>query len=113
MILLALIAVGVAVTQWRAAAHERAAEAAHPPAGEIITIDGVPVHYKIMGDGPDLVIIHGASGNLNEFTMGFAQSLADRYRVILFDRPAQAWPGRPPGTSGAWNAAEETPQQQA
>lgn len=108
-----LVAVLVGVTQWRAAAHERAAEAAHPPAGEIVVIDGVPVHYKIVGQGPDLVLIHGASGNLNEFTMGFAQSLSDRYRVIMFDRPGMGWTGRLPGKIGAWNAAEETPFDQA
>lgn len=109
---LILVAVLVAVTQWRASAHEAAAEAAHPPAGEIVTVDGVPVHYKIMGEGPDLVLIHGASGNLNEFTMGFAQTLSERYRVIMFDRPGLGWTGRLPGKLGAWNSREETPQDQ-
>lgn len=108
-----LIAVLVGVTQWRASAHEAAAEAAHPPAGQIVHVDGVPVHYKIFGSGPDLVIIHGASGNLNEFTMGFAQKLAERYRVILFDRPGLGWTGRLPSKTGAWNSTEETPHDQA
>ncbi|WP_370401503.1 alpha/beta fold hydrolase [Sulfitobacter sp. JB4-11] len=103
----------VALTHWRASAHEAAAEAAHPPAGEIVTVDGVPVHYKIIGSGPDVVLIHGANGNLNEFTMGFAQMLAEDYRVIMFDRPGLGWTGRLPAKAGAWNAREETPQEQA
>lgn len=111
--LVLLTATLVGVTQWRASAHEAAAEAAHPPAGQIVHVDGVPVHYKVIGSGPDLVLIHGASGNLNEFTMGFAQELAQRYRVILFDRPGLGWTGRLPAMTGAWNNTEETPHDQA
>ncbi len=113
LVFLLLVAVAVVVIQWRARTHEAAAEAAHPPAGEIVTVDGVPVHYKTMGAGPDLVLIHGASGNLNEFTMGFAQKLSERYRVTLFDRPGLGWTGRLPDKAGAWNSAEETPHEQA
>lgn len=108
-----LLALLVAVVQWRATARETAAEAATPPVGQIMDIDGVPVHALVMGDGPDLVLIHGASGNLRDFTMGFARRLADRYRVILFDRPGMGWTGRLPGSGGAWNTTEETPQAQA
>ena len=61
----------VAVTQWRASVREAQAMRANPPASEIIEVDGVPVHYQIKGTGPDLVLLHGASGNLNDFTMGF------------------------------------------
>lgn len=111
--LLIVVAVFVGAVQWRAAAREAAARAAHPPRGEIMRIDGVAVHYKIMGTGPDLVLLHGASGNLNDFTMGFAQRLAKRYRVILFDRPGLGWTERLPGHGGAWNPREETPQAQA
>jgi pimeloyl-ACP methyl ester carboxylesterase len=37
--------------------------------------------------GPDLVLIHGASANLRDFTFEFADKLSDRYRVIMVDRP--------------------------
>jgi pimeloyl-ACP methyl ester carboxylesterase len=113
LILIFALAVLVGVVQWRAGAHEAAAEAAHPPAGQFVEVDGVQVHYQVMGSGPDLVLIHGASGNLNEFTMGFAQRLSERYRVILFDRPGMGWTGRLPGKAGAWDRSEETPQEQA
>ncbi len=113
LFLLIVILGGIAATQWRAGVREAAAERDNPPAGEIIMIDGVPVHYKVMGEGPDLVLIHGASGNLNDFTMGFTDLLTDRYRVILFDRPGLGWTGRLPGYEGAWNNAEETPMEQA
>ena len=69
---LAMVLIGL--VQWRAARHEAAARAAHPPSGEILTIDGIAVHARVMGQGPDLVLIHGASGNLNDFTMGWGQT---------------------------------------
>lgn len=112
-VVLLVIAGLIALVQWRAGAREAAAEAAYPPIGQILDVDGVKVHARVMGDGPDLVLIHGASGNMNDMTMGFAQSLADRYRVILFDRPGMGWTDRLPGSGGAWNTAEETPQAQA
>ncbi|MEW9920771.1 alpha/beta fold hydrolase [Marimonas sp. MJW-29] len=107
-----LVLAVVVLTQWRAGVREGQWVRAHPPAHEIIEIDGVPVHYRIKGEGPDLVLIHGASGNMNDFTMGFTDRLTDRYRVILFDRPGLGWTGRLPGYGGPWNNAEETPLEQ-
>jgi pimeloyl-ACP methyl ester carboxylesterase len=102
------------VVQWRANAQERAAEAETPPTGEFVEVAGTPVHYRILGEsGPDLVLIHGASGNLNDFTLGFAQRLAEDYRVILMDRPGLGWTGRPPGHGGFWRNQEEEPRTQA
>lgn len=110
---LVLLAILIGVVQWRAHSRETAAEAQHPPASDFITVNGINVHYKIIGQGPDLVLLHGASGNLNDFTLGFADRLADRYRVIMFDRPGLGWTDRLPGHGGAWNAREETPMKQA
>ncbi|MFK7835621.1 MAG: alpha/beta fold hydrolase [Sulfitobacter sp.] len=113
MYLILFLVVGVALTQWRATAREAVAEADNPPSNEFVTVDGVRVHYRVMGQGPDLVLLHGASGNMNDFTLGFTDLLTDRYRVILFDRPGLGWTGRPEGHGGAWNNTEETPTQQA
>ncbi|MEJ6388552.1 alpha/beta fold hydrolase [Gymnodinialimonas ulvae] len=79
---------GVAiVTLWRAAAHERAARAEHPPAGQFVEVNGTRVHYVEAGSGPSVVLIHGASGNVNDWTFDMVARLSDRYRVIAFDRP--------------------------
>lgn len=75
----------------RARERERAAEAAYPPIGRLVPVGGGMVHVHVMGAGPDLVLLHGASGNVREFTMGFAQRLARDWRVILFDRPGLGW----------------------
>ncbi len=108
-----ILAIFIAIVQWRAYANERKAEAAYPPAGELIDVDGVQVHALVMGEGPDLVMIHGASGSLRDMSFGFAQRMAQTHRVILLDRPGLGWSARPAGFGGAWNNAAETPAQQA
>ena len=85
--LAALLAVFTIVTLWRAASNERAAEAEYPPVGQFVEIDGTRVHYVEAGTGPTVVLIHGASGNVNDWTFDMIDRLSDRYRVIAFDRP--------------------------
>jgi pimeloyl-ACP methyl ester carboxylesterase len=88
---LAAFAGGVFTVDRRASAREAAAEAAFPPLGQILTVDGLRVHAYVAGQGPDLVLIHGASGNLRDFTFTLIPQLTDRYRVITFDRPGLGW----------------------
>jgi pimeloyl-ACP methyl ester carboxylesterase len=76
-----------AVTHWRALTREAAAEAAFPATGAFVVVDGRRLHYEIRGKGPDLVLIHGASGSLRDLTFALRDQLSDRYRVIAVDRP--------------------------
>jgi pimeloyl-ACP methyl ester carboxylesterase len=75
------------VTHWRASAREAAAEAAFPPSGTFLTVNGLRLHYEMSGAGPDLVMIHGASGSLRDLTFALRDRLTNRYRVTLVDRP--------------------------
>ncbi|MDM7930662.1 alpha/beta hydrolase [Tabrizicola sp.] len=75
------------VTYWRASAREAAALAAHPPTGSFLTIDGLRLHFEISGSGPDIVLIHGASGSLRDMTFALRDRLTARYRVTVVDRP--------------------------
>jgi pimeloyl-ACP methyl ester carboxylesterase len=77
----------VGVTHWRASAREAAAEAAYPPSGQFVTVDGRRLHYEMAGSGPDLVMIHGASGSLRDLTFSLRDELTDRFRVTVVDRP--------------------------
>ena len=36
------------------------------PEGEIVVVDGRDVHVLVQGEGPDLVLIHGAGANRTE-----------------------------------------------
>jgi pimeloyl-ACP methyl ester carboxylesterase len=111
--LAALVLAFIAVVQWRASAREATATVSYPPQGRVVDVDGTPVHVLIAGSGPDLVLIHGASGNVRDWTFEFADRVSDRYRVIMFDRPGLGWTGRLPGKSGPWNTRSETPMEQA
>ena len=83
----ALLGAAAYWVQARSLARQAEAEAAFPPLGQIVTVAGLKVHAVVKGSGPDLVLIHGAGGNLREFTFQMIDRLADRYRVIAFDRP--------------------------
>ncbi len=114
LIFLLLAAVAVyAVIEWRAGAREAAADAAYPPTGQLIDVEGTIIHAHVAGEGPDLVLIHGAGGNVRDFTFDLVGRLSERYRVITFDRPGLGHSDRLPGKGGAWNPAFESPQEQA
>ncbi|MFN4191701.1 MAG: alpha/beta fold hydrolase [Tabrizicola sp.] len=85
-LLIALAALAGA-THWRASAREAAAEATFPATGKFVTVDGLRLHYEMAGSGPDLVMIHGASGSLRDLTFALRDRLTDRYRVTVVDRP--------------------------
>ena len=92
-LLLALALLWV-VVQSRARTQEARAEAAFPPEGRILEVNGHRVHALSMGSGPDIVLIHGASGNLRDMTLSLAPRLAKRYRVTLLDRPGLGYTDR-------------------
>ena len=103
----------VAVTG-RARAREAAARAAFPPEGEILDIGGIPVHAVVRGQGPDLVMLHGASGNSRDFTFDLMGRLSDRFRCIAFDRPGLGHTGRVRDRyDAAFSSDAETPAEQA
>jgi pimeloyl-ACP methyl ester carboxylesterase len=79
----------------RAVVREAQAESAYPPNGQILMVEGARVHAYVEGDGPDLVLIHGAGGNLREFTFELVAKLAPFYRVIAFDRPGLGFSQNP------------------
>lgn len=93
----------------------RGAAAQWPPIGEFVTLeDGRRVHAFVTGEGPDLVLIHGASGNVRDFTFNFVDRVKDRYRVVVFDRPGLGYTDRANDrVTGAFNASAETPYEQA
>jgi len=117
---LSLLAIGICVVLISAFVgimarkNERAAEANFPPIGQFVNVDGRQVHALVTGTGPDLILIHGASGNIRDWTFDFVDQLKDRYRVIVMDRPGLGYTDRAdPALSGAWSTDAETPQQQA
>lgn len=89
------------------------ARATHPPLGSFVEIDGRQVHYVQSGAGPDLVLIHGASGNVRDWTFDFVDRVSDRYRVTVFDRPGLGYTDPDPAYAGSFDARAESPAEQA
>lgn len=70
---------------------EAVAERDFPPTGRLLTVNGRRIHAHSEGAGPDLVLLHGASGNTREFTHGLIARLKHDFRVTAFDRPGLGW----------------------
>lgn len=92
---------------------EAQARADFPPIGQLLNIDGTQVHAWTRGSGPDVVLLHGAGGNLRDYTFDLADRLTSRYRVTAFDRPGLGWTDRLPGYGGAGDTRGESPEEQA
>ncbi len=71
------------------------AERAHPARGRMVEVDGARLHVVELGpaDAPPIVMLHGASSNL-EVMRPLAERLAQDHRVILMDRPGHGWSTR-------------------
>jgi pimeloyl-ACP methyl ester carboxylesterase len=83
------------------------AESENPPRGRSIKVDGVRLHYIERGSGPVLALLHGNVVSGNDFEQsGVLAKAAERYRVIVFDRPGYGYSERP--RTKLW-----TPQAQA
>ncbi len=83
----ALIATASAATVYRAKARDARALRDHPPEGQFVQVGSARVHVLVKGQGPDLVLLHGASGSLRDFSFDLIDRLAPHYRVIAMDRP--------------------------
>jgi pimeloyl-ACP methyl ester carboxylesterase len=81
----------------------RKAERDNPPAGRFLEIDGVRLHYVERGAGDPVVLLHGNGSMVQDFeTSGLMHSLAQRHRVVAFDRPGFGHSDRP--RSRIWTA---------
>lgn len=73
------------------------AEADFPPLGRSVTANGARVHAVAKGEGPAILLLHGAYGTLHDFTNTIADELARGHRIIAPDRPGHGYSARPAG----------------
>lgn len=109
--LIAAIALMAVFVQRRALARERAA-AAQLPEGRLIEVAGTAIHVKVDGAGPPVILLHGAGGNMRDFTPLIAE-LATRYTVVRFDRPGLGHSALPRRYDTLWHNAAPDPVEQA
>lgn len=115
LILTSVVAgLGAFLTSYGTIQRANKAETSYPPLGEFVAVSGGQVHYVRKGSGPDVVLLHGAGGNLRDFTFDLMDRLTDRYTVTAFDRPGLGYTDRVPGVATAALATQgDTPQDQA
>lgn len=108
--LLAVVLSALAGAALFTAAATRRAEAAFPPGGRFVMVDGVRLHVREAGRGVPVVLLHGNPGFVQDFApddpAGPFAALARDYWVIAIDRPGHGYSGRP-------SAAGTTPAEQA
>jgi pimeloyl-ACP methyl ester carboxylesterase len=75
-----------------------ALQRAYPAQGRMIEVAGAALHVLELGPrdaaGPPVVMIHGASSNLEAMRHPLGAMLAKHHRVILIDRPGHGWSTR-------------------
>ncbi len=107
------LAAASAVTASRVRARTVSAESSAPPIGAFVDVDGTSVHYVQRGAGPHVVMIHGAGGNVREFTFDLMDRLTDRYTVTAFDRPGLGYTDRLKTQDSVLDTEGESPMEQA
>jgi pimeloyl-ACP methyl ester carboxylesterase len=77
----------------------RRVEAALPPDGHFVDVDGARIHYVDRGAGPTLLLIHGLGGHARNFTYALVDRLAEEFRVVVMERPGSGHSTRPRGAA--------------
>jgi pimeloyl-ACP methyl ester carboxylesterase len=93
-------------------------EAGHPAAGRFVEVAGGRLHVLELGavaveEQLPIVLVHGASGNLQDLRLALGDRLALNRRVILMDRPGHGWSDRPGGVADASPARQAALMAQA
>lgn len=58
--------------------------------------NGLNIHYQQIGQGPDLVMIHGLSGNLAVWHLQIIPMLWDHFRILTYDLRGHGYSDTPP-----------------
>ncbi|MCP1334840.1 alpha/beta fold hydrolase [Futiania mangrovi] len=90
----ALAMVGGGLLAWTDHSARKAVEQ-YPPLGRFVEAGGVRLHYLDRGEGRPVVLLHGASGNLRDWTQSIFDAVAASHRAIAFDRPGHGHSARP------------------
>jgi pimeloyl-ACP methyl ester carboxylesterase len=94
VVVMAALAILALITQAGVLALQRA----YPAQGRMIEVAGATLNVVDIGPrqaaGPPVVLIHGASSNLEVMRRPLGDMLAGNHRVILIDRPGHGWSTR-------------------
>ena len=72
-----------------------------------VLVNGIQIHYQQGGEGQDVVLIHGVTGDLSTWYIGVMPSLAKEFRVTSYDLRGHGHSeGTPSGYTSAHMAAD-------
>jgi pimeloyl-ACP methyl ester carboxylesterase len=63
---------------------------------KIVLRSGLKIHYQQVGEGPDVVMVHGITGNLAVWHLHLVPALADRFRTLTYDLRGHGYSDTPP-----------------
>ena len=72
-----------------------------------VQLNGVTIAYQQMGDGPDLVFVHGLAASRAFWFLQYAMPLAKHFRITLFDLRGHGYSSMPASGYEAVQAAED------
>ncbi len=88
LLLIAVLIIGFCAMNYKAdIPYEKLKAKYSYPESEHVEIMSMPVHYRIIGEGPNLVLLHGTSSSLHTWE-DLVEGLKEDYRTITLDLPA-------------------------
>ena len=68
------------------------------------SINGIKLHYQQVGQGPDVVMVHGITGNMAIWHLEIIPALMQQYRLTTYDLRGHGYSDAPPtGDLANWN----------
>ena len=61
-----------------------------------VLVNGINIHYQTSGQGPDLILIHGATGNMAFWYLSSLPVLTQKFRVTTYDLRGHGYSDVPP-----------------
>jgi len=98
VVLLTVLVIGASLTgfTWITARHALSRVQAQ---GRMVEAGGVTFNVHEQGQGRPVILIHGLTGQMRQFTYGVAALLAPHFHVVTIDRPGSGHSIRPAGMS--------------
>jgi pimeloyl-ACP methyl ester carboxylesterase len=87
----ALVLLAMALLPLAHVAYTRWVRRRFPQGGTSFVHDGTRLHYLSRGQGPAVVLVHGANGTLSDFPPELIDELASDHTVLALDRPGHGW----------------------
>lgn len=61
-----------------------------------VSVNGIKLHYQQLGEGPDVVMLHGITGNLAIWHLNIVPALMEEARITTYDLRGHGYSDMPP-----------------